>query len=106
MYSIIHTDARLDPATCAPPVPAPAAPVAEANVVGVVDEKPKFDPEAGDVDVAVVAVVIGDVMWEGNPNKKPTLPAFGGVDPLLLSGGATLNLNDAGVVDAAELLAS
>jgi len=28
-----------------------------------------------------------------DPNEKPTLPAFGGVDPLLLP-GAMLNLNN------------
>ena len=91
-------DAGVDPAVLAPPVPAPAAPVADA-AVDVVDEKPKSDPGTADVDDDDVVVV--DETWEGDPNEKPTLPAFGGVNPSLLP-GATPNPNDAGVVvDAA-----
>jgi hypothetical protein len=98
-------DAGVDPVVLAPPVPvpapAPAAPVAEADVdvvvVGV-DEKPKSGPGAA---ADVVVVVANDEPWEeGDPNEKPTLPAFGGVDPSLLP-GATPNPNEAGVVDAA-----
>lgn len=52
----------------------------------------------------MVAVVIDDEMWEGNPNEKPTLLTFGGVDPLLLPSAATLDPNNARVVNAAGLL--
>jgi hypothetical protein len=97
-------DAGVDPVVLAPPpvpvpAPAPAAPVAETDVdVVVVDGKPKSGPEAA-ADVVVVAN--DDEPWEGDPNEKPTLPAFGGVVPSLLP-GATPNPNDAGVVvDAA-----
>ena len=93
-------DAGVDPVVLAPPVPAP---VAEADVDVIDDEKPKSGPGAADVDVVVVVVVVADDdddPWEGDPNEKPMLPAFGGVDPSLLP-GATPNPNDAGVVDAA-----
>lgn len=96
-----------DPAVLAPPPPpppvppAPAAPVAEVDV-DVVDGKPKSNPDPG--AAADVVVVDDDETWEGDPNEKPMLPAFGGVDLSLLPPGATPNPNDAGlvvVVDAA-----
>ena len=87
-------DAGVDPVVLAPPpVPAPAAPVADADV----DEKPKSDPGAIAADVVAV-----DEPWGGDPNEKPTLLAFGGVDPSLIPPGATPNPNDPGVVDAAK----
>lgn len=95
-------DAGVDAVVLAPPpapVPAPAAPVAEADV-DIVDGKPKSGPGAvADVDIDIDVVVADDEPWEGDPNEKPTLPAFGGLDPSLLP-GATPNPNDAGVVDA------
>lgn len=87
-------DAGVDPVVLAPP-PVPAAPVTDADVVDVADEKPKSDPGAA-------AVVVVDEAWEGDPNEKPTLPAFGGVDPPSLVPGATPNPNDPGVVDPAK----
>lgn len=87
-----------DPAVLAPPPPpvppAPAAPVAEADV-DVVDGKPKSNPDPG---AAADVVVVDDETWEGDPNEKPMLPAFGGVDLSLLPPGATPNPNDAGLV--------
>ena len=78
------------PGVAPPPVPAP---VADADVVDVVDEKPKRDPGA--------AADVVDEPWEGDPNEKLTLYAFGGVDPSLVP-GATPNPNGARAVDAAK----
>ena len=70
----------------------------------VVNKKQKSNLEEADVNVAVVAVVIDKEMWKGNPNEKPTLLTFGGVNPLLLPSAVMLDPNNARVVNAAGLL--
>lgn len=78
-------------------VPPPAGPADPKADVDVIDADPK--PNTG----AVVDVVACDEVREGEPNEKPTLPAFGGGgdDPLPPPPGATPKPNCAGVAAAA-----